>query len=164
MAGALSAWLDGMGGDHVVESDRSVDDGTSTVVDLHEHPQFRQFVPDPGDTIAQRRVEHEYLGLAVVEEILQLLVDVAVVDVHRDRAALERPVLGHEVLGAVVEVQCHLAIGWNAGPLEGRSKAGRCLVELPIGHPASALHDGVAVRQVVGYRFPHARELELHAG
>ena len=71
---------------------------------------------DPGDSIAERRVEHQGLGVGVVEQVPQLVVEVAVVDVDRHAAHLERSVLRLEVLVAVVQVQPDLGVVARARP------------------------------------------------
>ena len=92
--------------------------------------QLRQPVDDSRDAVAERGVEHERLGVGVVEQVPQLLVEVAVVDVDRHAADLERGVLGLEVLVAVVEVEADLRVRAEAGGDQRRGQAGRPIVVL----------------------------------
>ena len=102
-------------GDHVVVRQSTVDVVLASVVDLDQQLQFGEPVDDPADTIGERRVVHQRLGVGVVEQVPQLVVEVAVVDVDGHAAHLERPVLGLEVLVAVVQVEPDLRIGSEAG-------------------------------------------------
>ena len=63
-------------------------------------------------------VEHDRLGVGVVEEVAQLVLDVAVVHVDRHRAELERGEHALEVLDAVVEVERDVVAGADAEPGE----------------------------------------------
>jgi len=85
------------------------------VVDLDEQPELRQTVDDTGHPVPERGVEHEGLGIGVVEQVSEILVEVPVVHVDGDTPHLERCVLGFEVLVAVVEVQPDLGIGRQSG-------------------------------------------------
>ena len=110
--------------------------------------QLREPVGDTGDAVAERRVEHERFGVGVVEQVPQLVVEVAVVDVDRDAAHLERAELRLEVLVAVVEVQPDLAVGSESGRDERRRHAGGAVVVLAPA-PASCRRGRSPARQAI---------------
>jgi hypothetical protein len=73
-------------------------------------------------------VEHHRLHVGVVEEVAQLLFDVAVVDVDRDRAQLERGDHHFEVFDRVVEVAGDVVAGPDAASGQRVRETGRALV------------------------------------
>ena len=70
-------------------------------------------------------MEHERLGVGVVEEVPELLVEVPIVHVHRHAAHLERGVLRFEVLVAVVEEQPDLGVVTEPRRAVGARRDGR---------------------------------------
>ena len=102
----------------------------ATIVDLDQQLQLGQPIDDLGNAVAERRVEDQRLGIGVVEQVPQLVVEVAVVDVDRHAANLEGPVLGLEVLVAVVHVQPDLAVVTEPGSGVCGSQPRRPLVVL----------------------------------
>ena len=109
-----------MGGDELLVADGPPAEqiaGTG-VVDLDQQLQLRQPVDDTADAVGQRGMEEQRLGVGVVEQVPELLVEVAVVDVDRHAAHLECAVLGLEVLVAVVEVERDLGLRVEAGGAE----------------------------------------------
>ena len=104
-----------VGREHLVVGRRAGHLAGAAVVDLDQQLQLRQPIDDLGDAVAERGVEHQSLGIGVVEQVPQLVVEVAVVDVDRHTADLEGAVLSLEVLVAVVHVQPDLAVGPESG-------------------------------------------------
>ena len=150
------------GGEHRLVLLRARHPGRRAVGDLDQQLELGQAVDDVGDTVAERGVEHERLGVGVVEQVPELLVEVAVVDVDRDAAQLERGVLGLDVLVAVVQVEPDLRVRAEPG---GRQRAGDAcgpIVELRPGPGGVAVGDGGRVGDLVGDRFPDGCEVHLH--
>ena len=75
------------------------------VVDLQQHVEKRQLGADPRERRREARVVHDRARARVAEEVDQLFVDVAVVDVERRGPRLVGPEHPFEVLDAVVEVE-----------------------------------------------------------
>ena len=78
-----------MGGDELLVVDGATAEqiAGAGVVDLDQQLQLRQPVDDTADPVGERGVEDERLGVGVVEQVPELLVEVAVVDVDRARRA-----------------------------------------------------------------------------
>ena len=105
---------------------------------------------------------HHGLQVGVGEEVAQLVLDVAVVHVHRHRAQLERGEHAFEVLVAVVEPEADVVAGADAVRGEHMRQPGRALVEVAVGEAHVAEHDRLAVGHGVGHRFEEIGEVELH--
>jgi hypothetical protein len=148
-------------GDEVLVAERTVE-VRCTIVDLYDRAQARTPLPDRGDSLGELPVEQQHLGVGVVEEVGELVVEIAVVDVHMDRARLERGELGLEVLVRVVEVEADLGVGSDAELGKRRGQASRALVELPPRDPPLALDERGAVGRDVGDRFPDIGQVPLH--
>jgi hypothetical protein len=73
-------------------------------------------------------VEHQRLGVGVLEQIGQLVVELALVDVDRDAADLHRREVGLALLGRVVEVHPDLAVRFLTAGLEARGETCRPLL------------------------------------
>jgi hypothetical protein len=147
--------------EEVAERDRPVE-RRSAVVDLDERPDPCQLVAHPAHALAERRVVDEHLGLAVVEQVAQLGVEVPVVDVDRDGAVLERAVLGDQVLRRVVQVQADGGpVPESEGP-ESAREPGSLLVELGVADATITLDDGIDVGRRVGDLLPHRGEVDEH--
>ena len=67
-----------------------------------------------GEQRRELAVEHDRLGVGVVEQVLQLVFDVPVVHVDRHRAQLVRREHRLDVLDAVHEVDGHVIAGADA--------------------------------------------------
>ena len=137
--------------------------GAHPIVDLDEHPELGQAAGHRGDPLAERRMEHEGLGVGVVEQVPQLLVEVAVVHVHRYESLLHAGELGLEVLGGVVEEQPDLGVGLEAVGGERRGQPGGALLVRRPRQPPVAVDDRRRVGHRVGDRLPHGRKVHLHA-
>ncbi len=145
-----------MGREELLERHRAVE-GRAAVVDLHHDPQGGEPVPDRVDVGGQRAVEDEHLGVGVLEQIGELVLEVPVVHVHVHRPGLQRPVHGLQELVAVVQVERDFRARLDAVRGESRREPRRSLVEgLPRVSPV-ALHDRGAVRQGVTHRFEDGR-------
>jgi len=103
---------------------------------------------------------HDRLEVGVGEEVAELVLDVAVVDVDGNRAQLERGEHALEVLVAVVHPQTHVVARPDAARRERVGQPGRPLVELPIREADVAEHDRLALGHRVGDRFEQVGEVE----
>ncbi len=74
------------------------------VGDLQDHPEIRKLVQHLCQRRRERRMDHHGARLRVGQQVQQLLGHVAVVDVERGDAGLERTEHRLEVFVAVVEV------------------------------------------------------------
>jgi len=81
----------------------------SSVIHLYEQTDLGELVTHTSHALGQRSVEHEDLGVAVVQEVGEFIVQIPVVDVDRNGPVLERTVLGDQVLGTVMQVEGNLA-------------------------------------------------------
>ena len=117
-----------------------------------------------GDALGERRVEHECLGIGVVEEVPQLVVEVPVVDVDRHAANLECPVLRLEVLVPVVHVQPDLGVMTKTGRgVRGGESCGAVVVLGPCPDRGSVHHSG-RLWNGVGDGLPDGGVVQLHGG
>ena len=83
---------------------------------------------------------HHRLGVGVLEQVVELLFEVAVVDVDGHAPGLERPEGGLQVLVAVVEVEGDLGVRAQAGRGQVAGHPRRPLVELAPGPLHRAVH------------------------
>ena len=107
-------------------------------------------------------MEDQYLGIRVLEQVEQFVIEVAVVDIDGHAARLHGRELRFEVLGAVVEVEAHLGAFAQARPGKGSRQArGAILVFAPTqaGRPAD---HRFAIRNFIGNRFPDRRVIQFH--
>jgi hypothetical protein len=74
-------------------------DMVPAIVHFNQELQVGEAVLDPIHPIAQRGVEEDDFGIGVVQQIGQLIIQVAVIDVDRAAPVLERAELGQQVLG-----------------------------------------------------------------
>ena len=112
--------------------------------------------------LAERAVEEERFGVGVVEQVDELFLEVAVVDVDRDGAQLEGPVQRLEVLVRVVEVRRDLGVGTEPGGAQRAGDAGGAVVELAPRPGPLALDQRGAVGQRVGDRFEDRGPVPVH--
>ncbi len=92
----------------------------------------------PSSSVGERGVEHDGLGVGVVEQVDDLLGSVPVVRVDRREAALERGDVGLEVLGAVVQVGRHLDLVVEPGVEQvGGEGVGAPVEVAPRDHPVA---------------------------
>ena len=80
-----------MRGEELLVRDREVL-ARRAVVDLDPELHVRRLVADLGDLVAELAVEQQRLGVGVVEQVDELVLEVAVVHVDGDAAHLERRV------------------------------------------------------------------------
>jgi hypothetical protein len=114
-----------------------------------------------GDARRELAVEDQRRRLRVREEIAQLLLDIAEVDVHRGGADLERRQRALDVLVAVVQVEGDAVARPHAARLQRVREPCGALVELCEGEPPVAVDQRVALRHRVGDEFEDVRELEV---
>ena len=107
-------------------------DGARAVVELHEVLQLRQARQHRRDVRTELGFEDQRDEVGVVEEVAQLLDDVAVVDVDRHRARLEAAEHRLDPLGAVERVDADVLAGQHADVAEVVRDPVRALVELAI--------------------------------
>ena len=107
-------------------------------------------------------MEHERLGVGVVEQVPELLVEVPVVHVHRHAAHLERAVLRLEVLVAVVEEQRDLGVVTEPGRDVRGGEASGALVVLGPGASCRPVDECDLVGDLVGDRLPDRGVVRLH--
>ena len=108
-------------------------------------------------------MEEQRFGVGVVEQVDELVFEVAVVHVHRDAAHLERRVHALDVLVAVVEVRRDLGARLESRPRRDRPRGARrgrrtratCAGVRPC---AIATRSGSASR----HRLPQRREVPVH--
>ena len=86
-----------------------------------------------GETFGQRRIEEDRLGIAVVDQVPKLGLDISIVHVARRRADLEGGEFGLEVLIAVVHGACHIVAGSDTGSSQSCRKSRRPVIELSPG-------------------------------
>ena len=152
-------------GERVLPRHGAVDGGAvlrQAVVDRHQQPEPGKAGPHARHPVAERRVEHERLGVRVVQEVRELVVQVAVVDVDRHRPRLEPAELRLQVLVGVVEVEADLAVRPQAGRRQRAGEAGGPLVVLPPRPARRAVDDGGDLGLGVGERLPDGGEVHLH--
>ncbi len=133
------------------------------IVHLDDPPQQRQPRGDLLDPVGEAGVHDHHLGISVVEQLAQLLVAVAVVDVDVDGVELDRGEEGLEVLAAVVQIEGDLGPVRHAGCAQAGSKATGSLVELVPGAHAWPVDQGDLLRNGVGDRFPDRCQVQFHA-
>ena len=125
----------------------------------------RRAVADLGDAVAEAAVEEQRLGVGVVEQVDELVLEVAVVHVDRDAAHLERR--EHDL--RCTRCRCRgTTRPWSParGPRRRRPAARRAARSSNSRHVARAvaLHERDAIGQRVGDRLPHRREVPVHGG
>ena len=93
-------------------------------------------------------MEDEDFGVGVVEQVGELVLEVAVVDVGRNRAHFEDRERRFDVLVAVVEIERDLRVGLDVECLQRAREPCRPVVELAPGDPPVTLDE----RELVGHR------------
>ena len=112
--------------------------GAGAVVELHEVPQLRHAGQDRRDVRTELGLEDQRDEVGVVEEVAQLLDDVAVVHVDRHRAGLEAAEHRLDPLGPVERVDADVLAGQHADVAQVVRDPVRPLVELAVGEAAVA--------------------------
>ncbi len=141
--------------------DREVAKGRA-VVDLDPQLDARGAIADLLDLLAEVTVEQQRLGVGVVEEVGELVLEVPVVHVRGNGAQLERRIDALAVLVAVVEVRGDLRVLSEPGGRQRRRETRGPIVELAPGHAPVALHERDAFGEHVRDRFPHVGEVPGH--
>ena len=104
---------------------------------------------------------HERDEIGVVEEVAELGLDVAVVDVDRDGPDLPRREHRLDPLGAVVGVDPHVIADPDPTGREVVGQPSRAFVELAVGEAAVVGDDGLTVRGDIGDGFEQVCEVPL---
>ena len=112
---------------------------------------------------AELGLEDQRDEIGVVEEVPELLDDVAVVHVDRDRPGLEATEHRLDPLGAVERVDADVLAGQHADVAEVVRDPVRALVELAVGEAAVAGDEREAIGDRVGDGFEEVGQVELHA-
>ena len=118
---------------------------------------------DLGHAVAELAVEEQGLGVGVVDQVRELVLEVAVVHVDRHAAHLERRVHAFAVLVAVVEVRRDLRV--RSEPAAASSAAARRAARSSNWRqrdPPVALDQRDPVGNRVAHRLPHVREVPGH--
>ena len=143
------------------------------VLHLQPEPHLAETAADPREGGREAGVKDDRPRLGVVEEILELLVDVAVVHVHGDAARLEGADHPLEILVPVVEIERDVRLpGFPVAQLAARRataqprvpqharEAPRAVRELRPGQPPVAEDQALALRNHRGDRFVDRGQVE----
>ena len=139
-----------MSGQQRVPRDRTGDFGRRAVENLDQQLQFGQAILHALDAVAQAGVEHDRFAVGVLEQVVEFVVEVPVVHVHRSDPRLERRVLRDQVLGAVVHEHADLRAQTHALGSVGRGHPGRLVVVLRPGDLSITVGDRGRRRHGVG--------------
>jgi hypothetical protein len=104
--------------------------------------------------------ESDEIGIG--EQVGELVADVAVVDVHRNRPQLEAGQHGLDELGPVVEVEPHVVARPYPEVRQRVCQPGAALVEDGVGLPAISGHQRLTVADRVGHALEQIGQVELH--
>ena len=146
------------------------------VLHLEPEPHLREAAADAREDRREARVEDDRARVGVVEEVLELLVDVAVVHVQGDAARLERADHPLEILVSVVEIERDVRLpGLPVAQLAARRAAAqprapqhareppRAIRELRPAEPAVAEDQALALRDRRGDRLVDRGQVEHRA-
>ena len=126
--------------------------------------QLGQRRADRGELRRELAVEHDRAHVGVVEQVAQLVLDVAVVDVDRHRAELER---GEHALRGTRSSCRGSSATWSPAPTPRAASACArrvgALVGLGERQAPVAAHERLVVGHGVGDPLPQVGEVELHA-
>ena len=134
-----------------------------SVVELDEVLQLRHARQYAGDMRSELCFEDQRDEIGVVEQVAELLHDVAVVHVDRDGPGLETAEHRFDPLRAVEGVDADVLTRQHADVAQVVRDPVRALVELPVGQAAFAGDHRGPVRHGVGDGFEQVGEVELHA-
>jgi hypothetical protein len=123
---------------------------------VHLDPELHpgRALPHAFDAVAEARVEDERLGVGVVQQVEQLVVEVAVVDVDGHAAELHAGELGFHVLVRVPEVEADLGVAPEARTRERGGQPRRPLLVLAPGTTQRSGDHGLPVADGVGDGLP----------
>ncbi len=157
VARPLDAWCRCVGRDELL-----VVRVAAAVVDLDRVSDLRHPVPRGVDAIAERTVVHEHLGVGVVDQLHELVAEIAEVDVGRDRPELRQCEEQLHVLRGVVQEERDLRVLPHPVRGERGRETRRPVLHVAVRDPPLALHDGRRVGSGVGHPLPHGREALVH--
>ena len=157
VAAPIDAWRHQRAGDQRLVADGPV--GHVVAADLDPQPNVAQTLSHVVEAFGECRVEEHRQCVAVVDEVLELGLDIAIVDVAGRGAHLERPELGLEVLVTVEQRARHVVAGADAGRVQGPRHVAGALLELgPRARHAPAVQCQRSA-PVVGDRLPCGRQV-----
>ncbi len=130
------------------------------VLDDDQAVQARKVRLHGGHTGGELSVEHDGDEVGVVEEVGQLGVDVAVVDVDGDGPDLEGTEHGLDVLGAVQELESHVVAGADSRRQQVMGQSVGAVLELAVGQPPFTGDDRLPLRDGVGHQLEQISEIE----
>ena len=126
---------------------------------MAEHRQLVEHTGDPGGELP---LEHEGDEVGVVEQVPELVLDVAVVDVDPHRSKLEHRPEGLDPLDRVVGVDPDVVAGPDALGSEVVGEPVRPLLHLSIGAALAVADDVLPLAEVVRRVLEEVGEVELH--
>ena len=134
------------------------------VTDMDPPTDLGEVRTDGVEPLGERVVEEHRLRVAVVDQVSELVLHIAVVDIARRGSELERGELRLEVLVAVVErardvVACADTVGLECGGEPSGS-----IVELRPCACDVAMLGGEPITMVVGDDFPGGSQIDPHRG
>ena len=127
--------------------------------DLDHQLEIRAAVADLRHTVGERDVEEKRLRIGVGEQIRQFVGQVAIVDVARHGALLERGELCLFVFEPVVEVEPDLVVVADPGGVDRGGDSGAAILKLPPGVRVEAVCSSDRAGHGVGDPFPDAGEI-----
>jgi hypothetical protein len=134
--------------------------GVATVLEHDDVTEPRELGLDLADQGQERTLDDDRLDVGVLEDVAQLVSDVAIVDVDRDEPGLERAEEGLDPLGTVPAVDRHLRTGFETQTEHVVGDAVRALVELRERPARRARHERLAVRHRVDDDLEEISEVE----
>ncbi len=134
------------------------------VVESDEVTQLREVGPDVCDHRTELGLVHDCREIGIVEQVAQLLFDVAVVHVDRRDARFEAADHRLEPFGAVVRIDADPRSRFDAGRTEMVRETRGALVELCERQPAVAGNERETVRHVTGNQLEKIGQVHLHGG
>ena len=157
ITGPLDSGCRLMGRKEIVVVDSAVEQLAAP--DLDHQLEIWAPVADLRHTVGERDVEEERLRVGVGEQIRQFVGQVAIVDVARHGALLERCELRFFVLEPVVEVEPDLVVVTNPRSVDRGRNPGAAILELPPGVRVEAVRSRDGVGHGVGNPFPDTGEI-----
>ena len=129
---------------------------------MDDVPEERQCPLHVREPWRELTIQHHGLQVRVLEEVPQLLLDVAEVDVDRDRTRLVRTECGLEPLHGVRAVYADVVAGLDAVRHEVVGDAVRRLVELAERATLGAHDERLAIRDRVDRMLEQVRDVVRH--
>ena len=147
------------GGRGVVVADRPRRAAVASASDVQPRLDLRAPAAQLRHRVGELAVEDHRGGVRVVPQVLQLVLAIPVVRVHRDQRGLHRRERRLQVLRRVVEVQRDLVVAHEAGLDQARADARCTAVERAPVERAIAMHLRRLAGDHAGDRLPHLGEV-----